>query len=42
MDELDIKKQVSEPMILADIYNDDEDSIVVSSELLEEKIMGFR
>jgi SpoVK/Ycf46/Vps4 family AAA+-type ATPase len=42
MDELDIKKQVSEPMILADIYNDDEGSIVVSSELLEEKIMGFR
>lgn len=41
MDELDVKKEVKEPMILADIYNNAEDSIVVSSEILEEKRMGF-
>lgn len=42
IDELGVKKEVKEPMILADIYNNEEDSIVVSSELLEEKRMGFR
>jgi hypothetical protein len=42
MDELGTKKEVKEPMILADIYNNEEDSIVVSSELFEEKRMGFR
>lgn len=42
MNELGSKKEVKEPMILADIYNNEEDSIVVSSELFEEKRMGFR
>lgn len=42
MDDLGVKREIKEPMILTDIYNNDEDSIVISSELLEEKRMGFR
>lgn len=42
MDELGLSKQIEEPMVLADIYNTDENSSVISSDILEEKRMGFR
>lgn len=41
-DESNIKYQVNNDISLADLYNTDENSSIVSPELLEEKRMGFR
>ena len=40
-DEDNIKYQVKDDISLADLYNTDENSSIVSPELLEEKRMGF-
>ncbi len=41
-DEINSSKQVKEDMVLADIYNFNDEDCLVSSDILEEKRMGFR
>jgi len=41
INELNPSKKIKEDMILADIYNQNEEDSLVSSEILEEKKMGF-
>jgi hypothetical protein len=40
--ELELSKEIKEDMVLADVYNQNEEDSLISSDLLEEKRMGFR